>query len=142
MRWMKQFHAYSKTVTIKKSFISFVVSQSGTLKFKPAIQSHFIHLWFLFSILPHFSPPDTLFNLRSSLLCSVPWEFESLQVSLSSGSAIVRHLREESYEERVVWVITYGSDSDSLSLCLQPLFAIHLPHIQLCCSRLNSASSP
>ena len=67
---MKQFHAYSKTVTIKKSFISFIVSRSGTLKFKPAIQSHFIHLWFLFSIFSHFPSPDTLFNLRSfAVLC-------------------------------------------------------------------------
>ena len=70
MWWMKQFHAYSKTVTIKKSFISFIVSRSGTLKFKPAIQSHFIHLWFLFSIFFTFLITRQPYSTSDSL-CSV-----------------------------------------------------------------------
>ena len=130
---MKQFHAYSKTVTIKKSFISFIVSRSGTLKFKPAIQSHFIHLWFLFYIFSHFPSPDTLFNLRLSLLfCALGvWTFVGYPVLwLYFGFSHCEALEgEESYEERVVWVITYCSDSGSLSLHPQLLFAFHLPHI-------------
>lgn len=81
MWWMKQFHAYSETVTIKKNFIiSFIASLSGTLKVKLAIQSHFIHLCFLFSDYPfihpkpaiHSAPPCLILCPGSLNLCKYP----------------------------------------------------------------------
>lgn len=125
--------SYSKTVTIKKVFF-FIVSLSGTLKFKPSNPITFYSSVVLFSIFPHFSSPSTLFNLSSSLLCSVPWEFEPLSVSLSSdfmlGSAIVRHLKRiKLWGKSGMGNYILFWHSGSLSLYLQLLFAFRLPHI-------------
>lgn len=127
MWWMKQFYAYSETVTIKKSFIiSFRVSLLGTLKVKLAIQSRFICLCFLFSDHPAFHLQTPLFILSSSSPCSVPWEFEPSWVSLSSGI-----LLDSDNGKHSSGVYAYCSGSGSLPLCPQllltaPLLQIHL----------------
>lgn len=84
MWWMKQFHAYSGTVTIKKSFIIFfIVSLSGTLKVKLAIQSHFIHLCFYFSEYPHFLPSDLLSYSQFPILCCGGWNISGFPPPLA-----------------------------------------------------------
>lgn len=84
-------------VTIKKSFIiSFIVSLSGTLKVKLAVQSHFIHLCFLFSVYPLSHPQALVHSQPSAMFCALG--VEPLWFSLLSGfmldSANGRHLKE------------------------------------------------